>query len=346
MTAGLVLAGSLLPNASAYGAVSTEPDVPRLPAGSLPKLPYVNWGARTIVDGSRRVSISGIQHRVVELHKVDGGYLLRRNLDSGKDDLVFVSTGGTRKVIEKLLWMHGTIKVSKDGSKVLLNRRLASDFRTYADTAVLALPSGRVLQTRKFGFYAPGLFLYGTDRTLITGHDETDGNRSDAIWWTPATGHTEVVRGSTTLESADLSAWQWAVRPKDGINSYGVGPIPPKAGPEWLFPQEDWNIGSWSPNSALIWGNNEVTDQLEGYGSTIYFVFRASDGAIVLRVRNVVDPRASWESDDALLLSSAYGTGSDRRYQLLRCRLSGACSRVGPASTSPAGAIIPATRRG
>ena len=76
------------------------PDVARLPVGALPALPYVDWPARRIVDGDRRVSISGIQGRVIELHKVDGGYLLRRRVPGpAEHDLVFVSHRGARKVL-------------------------------------------------------------------------------------------------------------------------------------------------------------------------------------------------------------------------------------------------------
>jgi len=341
----LALAASVLSAGPAHAMVWVSPDVARLPAGTLPQLPYLNWSTRRIVDGSRQVSISGIQGRAVELHKVDGGYLLRRQLSDGSNDLVFVSTTRTRKAIVKLLSTR-PIRVSMDGGKVVLNRmRIQDGAYRYADSAVLALPSGRVLYARTFGTEAPGLALYGLHRVLIGAFDETDAQRPDLIWWTPATGHTETIQDSAYAEAADLSAWQWAIRPQDGANTYGVRPIPPASGAGWPVSQEDWNIGSWSTDDALLWGNNEVTDHEEGVGSSNYLVFRASDGARLLSIANVVLPWATWESAGALLLRAGYGSGSGRRYQLLRCRLSGACSRVGPASMSLAGVIIPATRR-
>ena len=107
----IVLAASLLvsglltvmlpgPSVATHDDDGESSDVTGLKAGAMPRLPYVNWPARRIVDGNRQVSIAGIQRRVVSLHKVDGGYLLGRQLDAnppqdlvtGDHDLVFVST--------------------------------------------------------------------------------------------------------------------------------------------------------------------------------------------------------------------------------------------------------------
>lgn len=344
----LVALVGFVPAPAAQAVVSVEPDVPRLRVGSLPTLPYVDWPNRTIVDGSRRVSIKGIQARVIELHKVDGGYLLRRELVRypRQEDLVFVATNGDRRSIAKKFW-RGAIKVSKDGSRVVVNRsRLVGGVAEYADTAVLALPSTKLLWAQDFGTFDPGVHLYGTDRVLLTMINEQAGLRTDVSWWMPATGAVETIWESALVESADLSAWQWAVRPSDGVHTYGVSRIPPKSGSSWEVSEEDWNLGSWSTDDTLIWGNNEVTDQEEGYGSSAYLVFRASDGTILLSIRNVVDPWATWESETALLLRAAYWTGNTLNHQLIRCRLSGACSRVGPPSSDGFLAIIPATRRG
>ncbi len=341
----LALIATVLSAVPAQAVVRVTPDIQRLPVGSMPQLPYVDWAARRIVDGSRAISISGIQGRVVELHKVDGGYLLRRDLDDRSQDLVFVSTSGSRKAIVKLLSPR-SIRVSLDGGKVALSRlRVDRGERVYADTVVLALPSGAVLSVRDFGVYQPELHLFGTARVLLTVADDAGGTPA-VHWWTPATGATEVVAASSSLETADLSAWQWAIRPLDGVNTYGVRPIPPDSGAGWRVSQEDFGLGSWSTDDALIWGNNEETDREQGYGSSSYLINRADNGLLLLSIGNIVDPWATWESDSALLLRSAYGSGSARRYQLIRCRLSGACSRIGAPSTTPALSIIPATRRG
>lgn len=343
----LVALVGFVPAPAAQAVVSVEPDVPRLRVGSLPTLPYVDWPNRTIVDGSRRVSIKGIQARVIELHKVDGGYLLRRELVRypRQEDLVFVATNGDRRSIAKLFW-RGAIKVSKDGSKVVVNRsRMVGGVAEYADTAVLALPSTKLLWAQDFGTFEPGLHLYGTDRVLVTMASSELGY-TGITWWTPATGALETVWRAASIESADLSAWQWAVRPRDGVNTYGVSRIPPKSGPSWEITQEDARLGTWSTDYLLIWGTDEVTDREEGYGSGDYYVYRASDGTILLGIRNVVDPWATWESETALLLRAAYWTGNTLNHQLIRCRLSGACSRVGPPSSDGFLAILPATRRG
>ena len=62
--------------ARAGGPTDVTPDVANLPVGALPALPYVDWPNKRIVDGTRQISIAGIQGRVTALYKVDGGYLL------------------------------------------------------------------------------------------------------------------------------------------------------------------------------------------------------------------------------------------------------------------------------
>jgi hypothetical protein len=66
-----------------------------LPLGSLPALPYVDVAAKRIVDGTRRVDLSGMQGDVLRLYKVDGGHVVGRVV-GGRPGLVFVSSGGTR----------------------------------------------------------------------------------------------------------------------------------------------------------------------------------------------------------------------------------------------------------
>src|SRR5215203_3820310 len=98
--AAVALIAVLLAAPPATAGVTVTPNVPKLPAGALPHLPYVDWVAKKIVDGNRKVSISGLQGYVQSLHKVDGGYLLMRLLEpSRRHDLVFVSTAGARRAI-------------------------------------------------------------------------------------------------------------------------------------------------------------------------------------------------------------------------------------------------------
>ena len=93
---------------SAVPAVALDADVSGMPASRYPiALPYVDVAHARIVDGSRRVSVAGLQGTVTQLWKVDGGYVLGRktprgNRSSGRTgayDLVYVTSAGTRRVI-------------------------------------------------------------------------------------------------------------------------------------------------------------------------------------------------------------------------------------------------------
>ena len=100
-----------------------------------------------------------------------------------------------------------------------------------------------------------------------------------------------------------------------------------------------------SLDDTKIVGNDERTDRDGGFGSSAYLVFRASDGALLLVVRNQSPSQATWETNSRVLLRTHLPDSSPTTYQLIRCTLSGSCSRVGPRTTEVDGAIIPATRR-
>ena len=53
----------------------------------------------------------------------------------------------------------------------------------------------------------------------------------DTKWWNPATNAVTDLRDDASGESADLTAWQWAVRPQVGV--YSVQGIPPDTEPDW-----------------------------------------------------------------------------------------------------------------
>lgn len=332
------------PPASAAPRVVT-PDVARLPAGALPALPYVDWPARRVVDGGRRVSIAGLQGRVVELHKVDGGYLLRRRIPGpAEHDLVFVSSRGGRRVLATGV-MRGTLPVSRHGDAVIVNVGTRGGTpASYVETRVLALPGGQVVARRDFGSFPPGLHGFGIDRALVVTADETD-LRTAAVWWTPRSGALDLLRPDVSVESTDLSAWDWAVRPRDGSDPYSVQGLPSHTAPNWPVSQEDVNLTAWSPDDTMLVGNDERTDRISGFGSSSYLVYRASDGTLLLAVRNESPSQATWETDSRVLLRTHLPGSSPRTYQLIRCTLSGSCSRVGPRTTEVDGAIIPATRR-
>ena len=226
VVATLLLSGLLtvaMPGSAAAG-VTVTPNVPKLPAGALPHLPYVNWAAKQIVDGNRKVSIAGLQRNVHSLHKVDGGYLLlRADFTNWNWDLVFVSTAGARRVLVAHVFppTYPTLRdgnmlaVSSGGDKVVVDTATGGGWGTsYLDTRVISLPAGQVLQKKKFDGQRPHLLAYGIDRVLLTTHEPKF--YADTKWWTPATGAVTDIRDDTAGEAADLSAWQWAVRPQVG----------------------------------------------------------------------------------------------------------------------------------
>ena len=345
LVSGLLTMMAPGPSAATHDDDGESSDITGLRAGAMPRLPYVDWTARRIVDGSRRVSISGIQGRVVSLFKVDGGYLLGRQLTTnpppslvtGDHDLVFVSTSGARRSILSH-WAsprRGQLNigayVGQNGDKVLVNTRQGTT-TSYLDTRVLSLPRGEVLRQRDFGVNAPLLMGLGVDRALLQ-------VGSNVAWWNPSSDSLDTVLANASGESADLDAWQFAVRPQ--ADTYRVRGIPPAVSPNWTIEQEDVRFGPWSPNGAYVAGNNEVTDGHEEASS--YQAHRTSDGRVIWGLGGSQDPQMTWESNSALLLRTRIP--HTMRYQLIRCYLSASCYRVGPSTSDRRGVIIPAFRR-
>lgn len=202
----------------------------------------------------------------------------------------------------------------------------------YVDTRVLSLPGGEVLRQRDFGVNAPRLMGLGVDRALLQ-------VGSNVAWWNPSSDSLDTVLANASGESADLDAWQFAVRPQ--ADTYRVRGIPPAVSPNWTIEQEDVRLGPWSPNGAYLAGNSEVTDGHHEAGS--YHVHRTSDGRVIWGLGGGQDPQMTWESNSALLLRTRIP--QTMRYQLIRCYLSGSCYRVGPSTSDRRGVIIPAFRR-
>jgi hypothetical protein len=332
--------------------VSITPNVATLPAGALPRLPYVHWGTKTIVDGNRRVSIAGIQSRVISLHKVDGGYILGRE-GANTHDLVFVTYTGARRVLVAN-WLQpradsldANLAVRRYGDRLIANTLTGTGMsRAYRDTRVVALPSGQVLRTKDFGHYAPSLHGYGIDRAMLTvggpDNEPPENFLPNVRWWNPVADEVTTLLENASVESADLSAWQWAYRPQSPQGSgYAVSAIPPHTTSKWSPDEEDVRLGPWSNNDAFVAGNNEVTD--DHIEASSYQVHRTSDGRVVFGVQGNHPPQLTWETDTALLLRTR--VGETMRYQLIRCNLTGSCSRVGPSTTDRRGVIIPAHRR-
>jgi hypothetical protein len=302
----------------------------------------VQWPKRLVVDGNRQVSISGIKGRVTALYKVDGGYLLKRKIPGPwENDLVLVGNRGDRRVLANGV-MYGDPAVSSGGDKVIVNV-LAANHVAYAETRVFSLPSGKLLVRKDFGDFPPGLLGFGVNRALLMTVEPGTSDR-DAAWWTPATDTVDLLRADTTLERADLTAWDWVTRPQDD-GPYSVQGIPPHTSPNWEGPgQGDDDVLAWSPDDSRIVGNDQKVDVESGFASGTYLVFRASDGGVQLAIHNRTPPQATWETDSRLLLRTVV-PGTQSTFQLIRCTLAGNCSRVGPRTGEVDGSIIPATRR-
>jgi len=215
--------------------------------------------------------------------------------------------------------------------------------RLYRDTRVVALPSGQVLRTRDFGNTGTRVHGYGIDRAMLTTpslpSEPSETHYPDVRWWNPVTDEVTTLRENASVESVDLSAWQWAVRPQVGV--YSVSGIPPDTEPNWAVGQEDARLGPWSNDDAYVAGNNEVTDDFDE--ATSYQVNRTSDGQVVFGVQGNHPPQITWETDTTLLLRTRVSELGN--YQLIRCTLTGSCSRVGPSTSDRRGVIIPAHRR-
>ena len=346
----LALVSSLLTvvaPASAAAPVDVTPDVANLQTGALPALPYVNWPAREIVDGSKHVSIAGIKARVTALHKVDGGYLLVRRTSDINNDLVFVSTTGARRVLidewqraNSFEVLNPGLAVSHNGDKVITNA--AGDIGGevfYRDTRVLSLPGGKLLRKRAFGpegdeGYA-GILAFGVDRALITVDRTTQ-------WWNPAKNTLTKINSKAFSGGADLTAWQWATTNATTRNQFVRG-LPPRTTPNWSVVPKDDTIGPWSPDDTKVVSLDELT--VDRGESSKYTVHSTADGAVALTINGNFPAQVSWETDSSLLLRTRIEGSDPDTYQLIRCTLAGVCEKVGPSTTELDGAIIPATRR-
>jgi hypothetical protein len=344
LVAGLLTAAD---PAQAAAPVDVTPDVAKLPVGALPKLPYVNWPKRQIVDGGRRVSIAGIKARVIALHKVDGGYLLLRRIGGQiENDVVFVSVRGARRVLvehwEESYWaLKSGLAVSHNGDRIVVNTNddIGGE-APYVDTRVVTVPGGKVIRAREFHEDGVSLLAYGVDRALLS-----DANGTQ--WWNPAKNTVTTLAEDSSGDAADLSAWQWVFR--TGVFDtavYSFEGLPPGTSPSWTFQEDHVNAGPWSPDdNAMVSVDNAIGDVPRLAESSEYTVRRTADGAVVLRLHGKFPPQFTWESNSAVLLRTRTGLDSARRYQLIRCTLAGVCQKVGPPTGDRDGAIIPATRR-
>ncbi len=306
-----------------------------LPQGTAPAIPWFDPVSKVLHDGSRALTLSGLQGKVVQLHKVDGGYLLGRSTTGSGADLVFVSSTDKRTLITKQ-WQRPTcdclradVVVDSGGGAVTFNRRSATAF--YKDTLTVSLPALKIIRTRVFTT-SPKLFEARQGKVLLALGDRL-------LRWTPTTNAVATISSiGQEPTAADTSAGQQLTRSNDGGGGQTMRPLPPATGPTWGV-DADENVSAWSADSLHVAGSFEI---VSGNTDNGFIVRRASDGASELIVYIPAPARITWENDTTVLFPTNYDYGGD--YQLVRCTLAGVCQRVGPV-TSQANQYVVATRR-
>ncbi len=305
-----------------------------LPQGAAPAIPWFEPRTKVLHDGTRALTLSGLQGRVVELHKVDGGYLLGRSTSETGADLVFVTTTGARTLVTQQWAWRGTCDcvlnealVDSDGAAVTFSRRLASG--VYKDTLTVSLPARKIVRSRVFSS-SPRLFEHRQGRVLL-------GIGDRLVRWTPRTNSaSDVPSDGHESTAADGSAGQHIV--KSG-GSQTVRPLSSATGPSWSLDRDE-NPFVWSADGQHIAGMFEV---VTGSTDNGFIVRRASDGQLVLVVRIPAPARIAWENNTTVLFPTDYE--SRHEPQLVRCTLAGECQRVGPVGRQSDAHIVVATRR-
>lgn len=305
----------LLVAAPARGAdVAVDPE--RLPLGARPVLPYVDQATRTIVDGSRRVGFAGLVGSPRWFLKVKAGYLL----DRGRDDVVLVTSGGSRRVLTA---RHTSgdpgspgVAVSRDGTRVALviSDPATDGSATYRETRVLDIATGRVLARRVLPTTAGRVpVAFGTERVLL-----------ESGWWSYRTGRVE--RFDRSVVSAHLASWRGVGRHPGTGSAVATFDLPPDpGGPTIVEPGNGRR--TFSLDGSRLAGPG-ATD--EGAGSTDRIVVHdGADGTVEFQVTGVeAVPVVTWEDATTILFLARSSTGGPDA--LVRCGLAGDCERAGP----------------
>lgn len=288
-TVALLATGSLL--VSGPSEADTPPfvlDVSSLPQGEAPHLPYLDVPAQKIVDGTRLVGVRGLKGTVIQLHKVDGGYLLgRKASDSTSDlsDLVFVSSNSGRRTLITQHWKSPPATASG----------------TYRDTLTVSLPALKITRKREFTS-TPALFEHHHGLVLL-------GLDTRLIRWNPRTNAVTVASSGTRVEAADTTADQQVRRLDDGSGEQVVEALSPRTRPSWRLGSED-SVAAWSADDRLIAGGIDV------YAGSVqggFAVWRVSDGSKPLVVYTFGRQRITWEDADTVLFSATSGDGEQVR---------------------------------
>ena len=335
----LALAVAVAPAVAA--PVHVAPNVAALPQGAAPQLPYVDAPNDRIVDGTRRVSLAGLQGVVTHLHKVDGGYVLGRRIGTSttaRDDLVLVTDAGKRSLLtQRWDWtrndecrLYTGLVVSSQYGRIVYN--IARADGSYAETLVRAVPSGRLIARRTFS-HPPRALGYRGDVLLGVG--------GRVLWWTPGVSATKTVMDGISPYRADLSAKQIAYHGAD--SRVHVDPLPGGTDPAWSTDQEDAMFGFWSPDDSHFVGTGEI---LDCDSITQHFDARKADGTAVLGVSVEGPPTPVWETNSTLLIPTYQGStvNGGPGFQIIRCTLTGTCQRVGPSAASKYAGYVLADR--
>ena len=330
---GLCLLGAV--PAAASGPVGL------LPASRYPiAVPNVDVAHDRIVDGTRRVNIAGLQGTVTQLWKVDGGYVIGRKTPrghrsqgrTGEDDLVYVATDGTRRVITSY-WAGPEMVVARSGSQIVFNTQAWSQIW---GTHVYSLATGTMTAFRQFPG-TPHLLGFADGRVLVS-----EGNAA-VVWWDPWRDTLTTVLDypddewqDVSAEAADLTAGQYAVH---GIDGHRVQGIPPATNPDWAV--TGGLVGPWSPDDTKTLSAGEV--RAGGFDPDVRTVHRAADGHQLLRMVMPSSEPSVWETDSTVLFVRRSLAGTSN--QVVRCTLSGHCATVGPTGATRWTPYVLATRR-
>ncbi len=301
-----------------------------LPASRYPiAVPNVDVAHDRIVDGTRRVNIAGLQGTVTQLWKVDGGYVIGRKTPrghrsqgrTGEDDLVYVATDGTRRVITSY-WAGPEMVVARSGSQIVFNTQAWSQIW---GTHVYSLATGTMTAFRQFPG-TPHLLGFADGRVLLSER----GQRCRRVVG-PVARHAHAPRSTTPTTNGRTcrprqpisTAGQYAVHGIDTVTGRRASRRrPTRTGPS---PGDSWGPGPRTTPRPCPAGRSPCRG---GFDPDVRTVHRAADGHQLLRMVMPSSEPSVWETDSTVLFVRRSLAGTSN--QVVRCTLSGHCATVGP----------------
>lgn len=342
LASAALAAAVLVPTpAPAAPTPSVTIDPATLPAGPPPDMPYFDVATEQIRDGSRTVDLTGLKKftQPSQLWKVNGGYVLDRNVDFGRElQLLFVSNTGKGKVLShNLTYTETPLVVSSQYGRVAY---MEVDDKGKSFLAVNDVPSGRLVSRRSM----PGLARPVTYRGRVLITHVSRG----AFYWTPGDKAVQYEPALSKMVSTDLRAGQSTLR-EDPVR---VRPFPLTADAGWTDPELNlWEPPQasvvWSPDGALLAGSH--VRYFDSTSESVVHLRRASDGAPVLDIHtgnrsiNGLVDQFFWESADTVIIRLANPLTD---VATVRCTTAGVCDRIGPFQTeyNTRFSVVPVTR--